>query len=68
VSYEIRNPEIEALLKELAVKIDSYMPDKYGFTLMIFGYDNQDFFYISSADRNDMVKTMQEFIERNKEV
>ena len=68
MSYEIRNPEIERLLKELGIKIRKDMPRGFGFTLFIFGYgEDKPLFYISSAVREDMIKTMYEFIEKLQE-
>jgi hypothetical protein len=43
------------------------MPPGFGFALLIFGYDNHDMFYLSSARREDMVRAMQEFIEKFRE-
>lgn len=36
-----------------------------GFALMIFSFDGPEFTWVSNARREDMVKTMQEFIARN---
>ena len=39
--------------------------EKWGFALMIFSFDGPEFTWISNAERATMVKTMQEFIDRN---
>jgi hypothetical protein len=62
--YELHNKEIEALLRKLATKIAVGMPPEYGFTLLIFGYNNHELFYISSAEREGVVSTMKEFIAK----
>jgi hypothetical protein len=73
-SYNVRNPDVEAALRELAQDIKARVPDGFGFTLMIFSYGQTglakegpagSMFYISSAERQDMVQAMKEFIARN---
>lgn len=60
-----RNPQIEKLLRDIAQNIGAQIPEGFGFTLLIFGYgDDESMFYISSAQRNDMVKAMREFIQK----
>lgn len=39
--------------------------ERWGFALMIFSFDGPEFTWISNAERATMVKTMQEFIQRN---
>lgn len=39
--------------------------EKWGFGLFIFSFEGPEFTWISNADRASMVKTMQEFINRN---
>lgn len=70
--YEVKNEEIQALLKKLANFINGLMPKGWGFTLLIFDYskDEKDagsMFYISSAGRKDMVKAMMEFVDKQQE-
>lgn len=36
----------------------------FGFTLLLFSYDGPEITYISSAQRADMIKTMQEMIAK----
>lgn len=67
MDYEINNPEVQAVMRKLAEKIGDVMPENYGFTLFIFGLNNQDLFYISNADRESMIRTMQEFIQKYRE-
>lgn len=63
--YEVENEKIQKLLLELGRKIKDGMPEGYGFTLLIFGFSpNDELFYLSSAQRQDMVRTMREFIQK----
>lgn len=64
-TYEIRNHTIEVLLRRLGGLLGEAIPKGYGFTLLIFGYKTEELFYISSAERQDMVKTMLEFVAKN---
>ena len=65
MEYEIKNEDIEALLKELGSDLKKRMPAGWGFNLLIFRYgEGGSMFYISSAQRNDMLKAMREFIDK----
>jgi hypothetical protein len=69
--YNVRSKDVEAALRELASLIKPQVPTGYGFTLLIFSYGAMGLkgegkagamFYISSAQRDDMIKAMKEFI------
>lgn len=63
--YEIRNEVVEHRLREIGREIRAKLPNGFGFTLMIFSYgEGGDFFYISSAMREDMIKMMEEFKQK----
>lgn len=68
--YNVRNQEIETLLRKLGRRIKDMMPPGWGFTLMIFNFGSPEnttgagMFYISSAQRDDMIRAMREFITR----
>lgn len=73
-SYNVRHAEVEPALREIATLVKPLVPTGWGFTLMIFSYgktglkgegDAGSMFYISSAQREDMIKAMREFIARN---
>jgi len=67
INYAVRDPEMEQMLGRLGTIIGNALPDNWGFTLMLFNYGpGGNMFYISSADRADIMKVMQEFIDRNK--
>ena len=63
--FEIEIAKIQILLKEIGGILKGAMPEGYGFTLLIYSYGKKgSLFYMSSAERADMIKTMQEFIDR----
>lgn len=69
MDYQVRNEKIEELLRDIGRTLGYQMPPQYGFALLIFTYanasDEQAIFYISSANREDMIQAMQEFIAKN---
>ncbi len=68
--YEVENPEIQDILRILGRIVGKQLPRGWGFTLQIFnfgGYKDSASFYISNANRQDVLKQMQEFIDKNKE-
>lgn len=66
MSYNVRNPEIESKLRELAHRVGDDMPEGWGFALLLFSYGEKgNLFYISSAQRDDIIKVMREWIARN---
>ncbi len=65
-NFNIRDPHIEELMKKIADTIADRMPDGWGFNLMLFEYgEGGSLFYISSAQRPDIINVMKEFIKRN---
>ena len=67
-TYEERNPQAEAALRKIADKLKAQMPPNMGFTLFLFTYGKDgQLFYISSADREDMIKVVKEWMEKQKE-
>jgi len=65
MTYEVRDPEIELLLKGIASRIKKVMPSGWGFSLFIFSYGAEgSTFYISSANRDDFIQNLREFIAR----
>jgi hypothetical protein len=68
MKYEVRDEQIEALLKDIGQRLKSVMPDGYGFNLLIFSFgDGGSMFYLSNAQREDMIRAMQEFIAKFRE-
>jgi hypothetical protein len=67
IHYTVPDPlDIQTKLKTLAAFIkDDYLPEGWGFTLLLFSYSEKgSLFYISSAERSDVLNVMREFIRR----
>lgn len=63
--FEVKNDEIERLLKDIGASIGAALPDGFGFNLLIFNFgEGGATFYISNAQRADMLKAMKEFIAK----
>lgn len=61
--YKVKNSIIQKLIKELGIWLNSKCPPGWGFSLLIFSFgDSGNLFYISNAQREDMVATMKQFI------
>lgn len=59
--YEVENPEIQELLRDIGHMVGDKMPKGWGFTLLLFSYgEGGSMFYISSANREDMKKALVE--------
>lgn len=64
-NFTVRNPEIEDKLRDIGKLIGDSLPKTHGFTLLIYRYEPGEMFYISNSVREDMIKAMKEFIEKN---
>lgn len=61
------NEQVEFALREVAEFAKTRMPLGMGFTLLMFDFgEGGNMFYISNAQREDVLKSMQEFIDKNK--
>ena len=59
------NEAVEFALREVAEYVKQRMPDGMGFTLLMFDFGaGGNMFYISNAQREDVLKSMQEFISK----
>lgn len=66
MAYEVRNPEVEEILRKFGRMMKDTMPSGFGFALLIFTYgQGGSMFYISSAERQDMINSMREFIQKH---
>lgn len=62
------NEQVEFALREVAEYAKTRIPLGMGFTLLMFDFgEGGNMFYISNAQRDDVIKSMQEFIDKNKE-
>jgi hypothetical protein len=65
--FEIRHKEAEEYLKGIGHLMKDSCPPGYGFAFFLFTYGSGgNFFYISSSEREDMIKLMEEFIVKLK--
>lgn len=67
-NYEVRNKEIEMMLKDIGNRIGSVLPTGWGFNLLIFDFGKKEdgsMFYVSNANRDDMIAAMKEFIVKH---
>lgn len=68
-NFEVRNKEAEDSMRKIGEMLKPILPEGMGFTFLLFDYGKEgNMFYISSAQREDMIKAMQEFIEKQKPV
>jgi hypothetical protein len=64
--FEIQDEDAARRLRTLAGMIEDELPDGWGFGLMLFTFgEGGVMFWISNAQRADMVKTMKEWIAKN---
>ncbi len=69
-SYEIHNENIKRTLKAMGRALKEYLPTGWGFSLLLFDYTKEpggSLFYISSAERADVISTMKEFLRKQGE-
>jgi hypothetical protein len=66
VHYTVPDPlDMQATLKAIGGRIAEGLPAGWGFTLLLFEYGaGGALFYMSSADRADVLATMREFMKR----
>jgi hypothetical protein len=67
MSFEVRNEEIEARLKEIGTRIRASLEGTdHGFVLLIFSFgEGGNMFYTSNAQRQDVCNAMREFIAKH---
>lgn len=65
-NFEVSNDSLKALLYDIGGLLKPAMPEGWGFLLMIFSFgEGGSTFYISDAQRQDVIKMLKEFIEKN---
>ena len=68
MAFEVRDEKAEAMLKEIGQMLRKACPKGYGFSLLIFSFgEGGNMFYTSNAQREDMIRAMQEFIQKHRE-
>ena len=63
--------EIEEIVKRrlqrIAKKVNDELPTGFGFVVLSFAFDNSgQMMYVSNANREDIVKAMEEFAQKTK--
>jgi hypothetical protein len=63
--YEVKNADVQRLLRTIGGNIDEDLPDGWGFTLFLYNYgEGGALFYISSAERATMIETVKEWLAK----
>lgn len=65
--FEVKNEKLETTLREWGRKMKAVLPEGVGYTLFLYDYGAKgNMFYLSTAQREDMLKSLEEFIEKQK--
>lgn len=62
--------EIKSKMQTIAKKVDDELPKEFGFCVLVFPFgktEDGQMMYVSNADRLDIVKSMEEWIEKTKD-
>jgi hypothetical protein len=62
--FEIENDEMKDTMRRLGIQVNKTLPQGWGFTIFLFEYSGSSMFWISSANRQDMIKALREFIKK----
>jgi hypothetical protein len=71
-NFEVKNEEIAGMLRDIGDRIhkainNSDFAGKMGFALLIFEFGEKGaLFYLSDAQRKDMIRVLEEFTERQR--
>lgn len=61
---------VKSKLQEIARKVDNELPEDFGFIVLTFKFnakpDTAQMMYVSNANRDDVIKAMEEFIQKTK--
>ncbi len=56
---------IKSRMQIIAKKVKEELPDGFGFVVLAFKFNEKgEMIYVSNANREDVVKSMEEFIEK----
>lgn len=59
------NEQVKSKMQVIAKKVDEELPSGYGFVVLAFNFGeaiDNEMMYVSNANREDIVKAMNEFI------
>ena len=63
-----REQQVSNTLQEIARDISNKLPEKMGFALLTYEFgddNNRRMLYVSNSNREDVLKAMLEFVEKN---
>lgn len=64
------NEFVKSKMQKIAKKVDEELPNGYGFVVLAFNFGegpDNEMMYVSNANREDIVKAMQEWIEKTEQ-
>lgn len=60
--HTVKDPEMIKLLNQIGERLGASIPESWGFIFFMFEFgDKKDMFYISSADREDVINVLDEW-------
>lgn len=66
LNFEVRDPEVEKVLRKIGGLIGQAIPESHGFVLLVYNHgEGGNMFYISNSQREGVIEAMKEFIEKN---
>lgn len=63
-----REQEVSGMLQEIAKEIRDKLPEKMGFALLTYEFGDEDYrrmLYVSNSNREDVLRVMLEFVDKN---
>lgn len=68
MKFEVRNEAVEKMLKAMGDDLRAACPPGVGFALLVFSFgEGGSMFYTSNAERESIIRAMQEFIDKFRE-
>lgn len=64
------NELVKSKMQTIAKKVDDEIPEGFGFCVLVFPFGKRpdaQMMYVSNADRLDIIKSMEEWIEKTKD-
>lgn len=65
----MKNEIVKGKMQEIARKVKEELPENWGFVVLAFEFgdsDDREMLYVSNANREDVVKAMEEFAKKTK--
>lgn len=65
----MKNEIVKGKMQEIARKVKEELPENWGFVVLAFEFgdsDGREMLYVSNANREDVVKAMEEFAQKTK--